>query len=368
MRKSRRTLYVLSTAAIAAVGWADRAFATGINSGDLVLFQQNTTGHAGVSIQLDEITTGGSFAQSFTDPNLYTDSAASEGYLSLANGGTQVAYSGYTATNATENTVTSRAVGALNVNGTISYPANTTYTGTSTNNARSAYSSDGVNWYEGDQTSVYYNGTALTGGPSSTHSIKNFGGVTYSFSGSTFSAINPASPTAGTTSVSLSTVVVDPKSNPQDFTLVQSGVNGATYDTMYFTDSTANGSIYKSFFNGSTWSTPVGLSFASGTLTGKNIEDITAEMVGGNAELFITDDSTSTQTSVNGYVYELTDTNTGNASVASLALGNGGSSIYSTTAGTELTGIVFVPEPATIGFAAVAGLGLLLRRRRAISI
>jgi hypothetical protein len=206
------------------------------------------------------------------------------------------------------------------------------------------------------------NGTAILSGSSNTRSIKSFGGTTYILQASAgvslISSISPNSPPPGATSITSAAIpwngaTVSDK-NAVDFTMLASGNNGSTIDTLYVTDNTG---VLKYALVGGTW-----MAEGSDTALGTKLNNITAALdpVSG-VDLYLTSDTSSGP----GVLEEVTDSAAYNAAMA----GGPATTIYTAGTGDLLRGISFaptgvVPEPGSLGFLAMSG-GLLLLRRRA---
>jgi hypothetical protein len=368
---NRKTLAILAGAVLSltGAGSVDPAFGAVINPNDLMVFQQATTGNAGVNIQMLEVTPSGTLVQTLTDNALYTDNSGSEGDLSFApgsSGGTVVAFTGFTSTGATETNVAGRGVGILDVNGNFAQSA--TYSNSATGSqTRGAYSADLNNWYMTDKSGIYYNGgtTALTGS-ANTRSIKSFGGTTYILQAtagiSVVSSLSPSSPSPGITSITSTSLpwsggansVSD--ANAVDFAMLASGQNGSTIDTLYYTDNTG---VLKYGLVGGAWTAE-----GSDTALGTHLSNITAKLdpVSG-VDLYLTSDTSSGP----GVLEEVTDSAAYNATMNASAA----NTLYTAGTGDLLRGVSFaptgVPEPASLGVLALSGGLLLLRRRHLIA-
>jgi hypothetical protein len=367
MTNKTRAILASAVLSIFTAEAVDRVQAAPFSPNDLVVFQQATTGNAGVNIQMLELTTAigqSSPVQTLTDSALYTDSSGSEGDLTTVagTGGSVLAFTGFTSSGTTETSVAGRGAGLVDVNGFFSQP--TTYSNSTTSTqTRGAYSGDLANWYMADKTGIFYNGgSAPLSGSVNTRSIKNFGGTTYFLQTGTtggttvVETITPSSPSPGITSITsgaLSGLPTD--GNAVDFTMLSSGSNGSTFDTLYYTSSVG---IVKYALIAGTW-TSEGSDPSSATGIGTKLSNITAkpDPVSG-VDLYFTNDATAGAT-----LEEVTDSAAYNATISPSAA----ATLYSAGTTAELRGVAFaptgVPEPGSLSLLALSG-GILLRRKR----
>lgn len=247
-----------------------------IISSDILVFQQNTAGAAGVPIAIVDVNPGTQSNSTIAVNNLYTDSSGSEGSLSLSKNGTLLSFSGFTSTAATETSVSGRGAGTIDSSGNVVLPSGATYTNTTAaSQARGSYSADGVNYYMTDKSGIFVNGSSGTAGltgSNNTRSIKGYGGSTYVLQASSTTTIpviatlTPAGATPGQTSVTVTGLPgLANDNNGLDFALVSSGKNGSSFDTLYYTASgtTGNNGILKYALIGGTW-TAEGSDLANG--------------------------------------------------------------------------------------------------------
>jgi hypothetical protein len=366
VRNLRRALVVAAAVAVC----AGRASA-GIASTDIVIFQQgdaaNPAAATSTPLYIQELnpslTSQTSPVQSFPISTqaspLFTSNEGSDGLLTLSNNGKLLSFTGWTSaalSPAAENTVLGRGAGTLDANGT--YVQATTYTGASGNQPRSAYSPDGANYYMGDKGGLYYNGgtTPLTNSIN-TRSLKSFGSTVYALTASsttTIPVVQTVSPsTPGSGPVTLTGLPGLPNdNNAVDFALLSSGNNGVGVpDTLYVTDSTA-GSILKFSFNGTTWTAR-----GSDTSLGTKIAGIMAVANGAGADLYVTNNLAT-----GSVVEKLTDSAAFNLTISDSAA----TTLYTAPTGDLIRGISAAPtpEPVSLSLVALAGAGLLARRRR----
>src|SRR6478736_4321747 len=115
----------------------------------------------------------------------FSGSATSTGYLSHTDDRTLLTFNGANNTNTSSNvnTLNPRGVGTLDSAG--NYTIQTTYTGTSGQQTRSASSLDDVNWFIGDQGGFYSNGTTTASPSGNFRGVKAFGGTVYVSTSST---------------------------------------------------------------------------------------------------------------------------------------------------------------------------------------
>ncbi|MBK6641652.1 MAG: hypothetical protein IPG39_10640 [Bacteroidetes bacterium] len=180
-------------------------------------------------VELDKVTAGQSPIQTISIPGTganairVSGSASSTLYAGNSNDQTLFCFTGVNNTNTSSNanTLNPRAVVTLNSSGTISI--NTTYTGSSGNQTRGAATVNNTNWYVGDQGGFYTNG-----------------GIISAPSGGTYTAL-PG--------------LANGNSSRQDFYLVSSGSNGASFDVLYVLDATSPtaGTIFKYSLLSGSW-------------------------------------------------------------------------------------------------------------------
>ena len=157
-------------------------------------------------------------------------SATSVGYLADSDDGSLLAFAAANTNDAaaTVNSYLQRGVGTLNTAG--SFTLQTTYAGVSGNQTRGACSVDDTNWFIGDQTGLYTNGsTALI--TTNCRAVKSFGGTLYVLQTSTGTTVANTLSADGKTLTPLPGLTRD--ANATDYYLVQSGANGSAYDVLY---------------------------------------------------------------------------------------------------------------------------------------
>ncbi len=207
----------------------------------------------------------------------FTGSATSAGYLATTNDGTLLSFVGHNTTTSAGNinTILPRGVGTLTSNFVFNLPA--TYAGTTGNQTRGATSIDNSAYYIIDQIGLFSNGGATTPTfAANKRCAKAFGGTVYSMANSATNTVvsfaTPTDITATTLNGFASSGIT-----PIDFYMIQSGVNGTTYDVMYFVTATG---ILK-------YSLVAGLWTANGSYTAAGGGfGITALRLGIGAEIF----------------------------------------------------------------------------------
>jgi hypothetical protein len=281
-------------AALLAAGFMQQSAVAGsFTIGDLAVLRaeasaNNTTASI---VELEPNTAGQSPSNIIAIPGTgsnairFSGSATSTGYLSHTNDRSLLTFTGANSTNTSSNvnSLNPRGVGTLDSSG--GYAIQTTYTGTSGNQTRSASKFDSSNWFIGDQGGIYSDGTSSASPSGNMRGVKAFGGAMYVFTAST--GASPAStintPTGGSFTP-LPGLPNNADSNGQDFYLVQSGVNGSTYDILYTLSASSNtaGIISKFSLVSGSWT-------ANGTYTTAfGGFGIAAQDDGNGADLFVT--------------------------------------------------------------------------------
>jgi len=265
-----------------------------------------------------------------SDSMRFSGSATSTGYLANNNNRTLLAFTGAMTTNTTANTNTilTRGVGTFNYSG--AYSLATTYTGSSGSQPRSATTVDNTNWYITDQGGLFTNNATAVSNTGNYRAAKPFGGTVYV---STASSISTVSAPSGGTVASLGPSFT----NLQDFYLVSSGANGATFDLLYVvTNSTGSsntaGSILKYSLVGGTWTANGSYTTTFGGF------GLAAQAAGSSVYLYVTTgagaltaNSLIRLTDIGGY------NNTININTASNL------TLYTTLTGTIMKGVAFAP-------------------------
>jgi hypothetical protein len=329
----------------------DRTVPANFTAGDIAVLNlaattNNTTGSI---LELNPSTANQSspvqtIAISATGANAirFSDSGTSS-FLSLSNDRTQLTFAAYNTSDTTDSdlaTVTAldptsdRAVGTLD-NAT-NFTLQTTYTGTSGNQARSATTLDDVDFFITDKGGLYTNGATS---PSLTTNIldtRSFGGTVYVSSTKAAAGVSTVSSPTATSLNGLPGLPAD--AIIQDFYLIQSGTNGSTYDILYTLDQNATktgaATINKFSLVSGTW-----VANGSFSLAG-NATAMIAAANGSGAYLYVV---TTAQAADNSLV-RLTDTAGYNATISINTANN--VTLYTATGTSTLKGVDFVPVPA----------------------
>lgn len=369
MRKSTLTWLGLA-AGLFAIGRAD---ASAFIPGNLVVYEANQGGSAlsstgGTPIVLVEVAAGIAGQTQATAPQvialptsgtgtlLTSGTSTSTGLLKLTNGGAQLAFTGHTANAgaANINTITARAVGIVDASG--NYSIATTYTGGSGNQTRVAVTNDGATYYIGDQGGIYSNaGTASQSTGINPRAIQIYNGQTYAqqTSGTAnvpiISSLTPALPSSSAVTSAGLTGITN-LNNSNDFVAFATGSNGANIDSIYTTTTTG---LTKWALVTGAWVNEGAATIAGGLygITGKSNGS-------GGFDFFAT---SGTGGNAGQSVVSFSDTAAFNAAPALTAT----TSLFTAPANTALKGIDFapVPEPASLGLAAIGMLALGRRRR-----
>jgi len=283
----------------------------------------------------------------------FSDSGTSS-FLSNSNDGSLLVLSGYNTTDssssnlASTSTLNDRAVATLDSN--VNFTLQTTYTGVSGNQTRSATSTDNNHWYITDKGGLYTNSATSSTLSTNILNDRSFGGTVYVSTTSQTTGVSAVSTLSSPTASSLTALPGLPTgssadSKIQDFYLVQSGQNGSTYDQLYTLDQTSSSaaSINKYYLNGSTWTSEGSYTLKNSTGTAISATSMIAEPNGnGGVNLFVV---TTAQATGNAVV-EYTDTAAYNATIAV----NGANSTTLYTANptsATLKGIAFAPVAST---------------------
>lgn len=321
-------------------------FASSFLPGDLVVSVVDGTTSAAQNDSIVELTTGGSLVQTINLPSNFTNSgsATSEGALVKSGNGQYLTMAGYTAAAGTASIASTgaaanpRTIARIKFDGTVD--TSTSFNNVfDKNNIRSAFTSDGSNfWAAGANSGQVYGafgtttGTAISTTVTNTRVIQGFGGDLYFSTGAganhgiwTIAGM----PTSGSATA---TLVLDTgsSSSPYDFAF-------ADPNTLYVTDDTASGGLFKYTKNGGTWS----LAYSQNSIGLRSIA------VSGNT------------------IYGIS---TGNTLVS--YADNGGSfggpvTIATAASGTNFRGVELspVPEPATMAILGIGLAGMISRRR-----
>ena len=268
-------------------------------------------------------------------------SATSTLYAANSNDGSLFCFTGHnsevTASNA--NTITSRAVVAVNNAGNYSLP--TTYTGASGSQTRGATTTDNTNFYIADQGGQFTNGASTASPIANIRGMKSFGGTVYLAQNSSTSTVIEISSTSAITGGTITGLPgLTNNSTIFDFYLISSGTNGSSYDVLYILRSTTAtaGTIAKYSLVSGTWT-------ANGTYTTTfGGFGLAAENYGsGGAYLYAT---TGTGATAANSVIKLTDAAGYNSLINITTASN--VTLYTAATGTTIKGVTFAPKPFLI--------------------
>ena len=196
------------------------------------------------------------FAVPATGTNaLRNSSAGSTGRLTTSDDGTLLTFTGFadgSSATADQTTINPRGVGTFDAAG--NFALATTYVGvggSTANQTRSATTIDNTNFFIGDKGGVYRNDDVApwisTG--ANVRSVKSYGGTVYAmqqYSSSLLATALQIFQVSGGAEVLYPVAGFPFATNIVDFCMIQSGNNGATYDTVYYVDGAF---IYKYFYN-----------------------------------------------------------------------------------------------------------------------
>ena len=277
-------------------------------------------------------------------------SASSTGYLSNSNDGSLVCFTGHnsTLTTGNANTITSRGAGTLNAAGNFSLA--TVYTGTSGNQTRSATTINNSTWFIADQGGVYSNNTSAASPAGNFRSIKAFGGAVYIFQASAAAAPVSTVSTAISGTITGLPGLANGTSSYQDFYMISSGNNGASFDVLYTlaAASAVSGTIAKYSLVAGNWVANGSYSTSFGGF------GLAAANTGTGTALYVTTGLGAT--TANSVVKMMDDGGYNTAISVTLPI----VTLYTTSAATTLKGIAFAPvavvtpsviaNPATVNF------------------
>jgi hypothetical protein len=275
-----------------------------------------------------------------TTPIRFSDSGTS-GFLARTNDGTLLTFAAYNTTDTTDsdlaNSPTSdRAVATLDNGG--AFTLQTTYTGISGNQARSATSLDDSNFFITDKGGLYTNGA--TGASLTTNILdtRAFGGIVYVSSTKAATGVSTVSSPTATTLSALPGLPAD--GTIQDFYLIQSGSNGSTYDVLYTLDQNATktgaATLNKYSLVSGNW-----VANGSFSLAG-NATAMIAAKSGNGAFLYVV----TTAQAADNSVVRLTDANGYNATISISTANN--VTLFTATGTSTLKGLDFAPVPAVV--------------------
>ncbi len=272
----------------------------------------------------------------------FSGSATSTLYLTNSDDGSLLVFTGgntITSGATNINTITARGVGTYNAGGTFSLA--TTYTGTSGNQTRSATTINNSTWFIGDQGGVYSNGTTTASPVANIRAIKSFGGTAYvSAASATTTVIQVNTLTAATGGTITGLPGLTNNASIQDYYLISSGSNGASYDLLYTISATSNtvGSITKYSLVSGTWVSNGSYTTSFGGF------GMAAKKTATGADLFV---STGQGALTANNLLKITDAAGYNAAINITTANN--ITLYTTATGTIIKGVAFAPvaAPAT---------------------
>ncbi|MFP5041945.1 beta strand repeat-containing protein [Parasediminibacterium sp. JCM 36343] len=268
-------------------------------------------------------------------------SASSTLYLSHSNDGRYAVFTGHNTTTTAGNINTIQTKGVVTFDNAKNFALATTYTGTGTNQARSATTVNNSTYFIGDNGGFYSNGTSTASPSGNYRGVKAFGGTVYAFSASATSTntlVGTIATATGATYTNLSANIPN-ASTRQDFYLIQSGSNGSTYDVLYVLDATTAtaGTIYKYSLVSGSWT-------ANGTYTTSfGGFGLCAQAFGAGANLFV---STGTGATAANSIVKLYDAGGYNQSI-NITTGNN-VTLYTATSPATIKGIDFAPAPTLV--------------------
>jgi hypothetical protein len=349
--------HVVFAAAVTVEAMEERVLMTAFTQGNLAVLDlaTNTSNSSGSILELSpstaaQLTPVQTIAIPATGVNaMRFSNSGTSSYLSDTNDHTLLALTGYNTADTTDSdlaTVTAadpandRAVATLN--NSAAYALQTTYTGVTGNQIRSASSTDNSHWYIADKGGLYTNNATTASDALNIGQVRSFGGTVYVSTTRTVaqgntanSAITTAASPTASSFTGLPGIAVD--ANIADFYLIQSGSNGANYDILYKLDGT---SITKYSLVSGSWT-----SNGTYTLPTAGLSMIAANDGAGGANLYYT-----TGTSV----VQLTDTtgwvNSTTASTTNFTVTTANNvTLYTATGTNFLKGLDFAPvAPAPI--------------------
>ena len=323
----------------------DRTVPTAFTPGDIAVVDLAVAGSKNTTASILELnpTTANqtspvqiiSIASTGTDAMRFSDSGTSS-FLSLTNDGTLLTFAAYNTTDDTTSdlastTTSDRAVGTLD--GNANFTLQTTYTGSSGNQTRSATSLNDSDFYITDKGGLYTNDATSPSLSTNILDARSFDGTVYVSSTKAAAGVSTvSSPTASSLS-GLPGLAAD--GSIQDFYLIQSGSNGSSYDILYTLDQGKTSATINKF----SYSSGSGLWVSNGSYTfTPNGEAMIAENDGnGGAYLYVTTGSGL----ANNSLVQLDDTAGYNATININTVNN--ATLYTLTDSSTLKGLDFVP-------------------------
>lgn len=323
--------------------------AVAFTTGDLAVLQtaENDSNSPASIVELNPSTLNTTPVQTLAVPSgtanaglRFSGSATSTGYLATTNDGSLLTFTGANSDNTTANvnTLNPRGVGTFNNAGT--YNLATTYTANLTGNpqTRGATSLNNSTYYIGDQGGLYTNNATAASPTGNLRSVKSFGGTVYAFQASTtVPPVSTVSAPSGGTLTPLPGVAAN--NNAQDFYLISSGDNGATFDVLYVLSATSNtaGAIAKYSLVSGSWT-------ANGTYTTTfGGFGLAASDNGNGAFLYA---STGQGALTANSVLRLSDTAGYNAAISISTASN--LTLYTAPTGTIVKGVAFAPQAVAV--------------------
>jgi uncharacterized repeat protein (TIGR02543 family) len=321
----------------------------GFTAGNLAVFQADSSSANNTTATIVEVNSGLAGQTSASSVNAiaingttggsalrFSGSATSTGYMSESADRAYITFTGHnTTTNSgNANTILPRGVGTLDISG--AFALQTTYTGASGSQTRSATTIDDTNWFISDQGGIFTNGGTIPSPVANTRSIRAFGGTVYALQQSATSTVIVVSTVSAPTGGTIAGLPgLTNGSSATDFYLVSSGDNGSAYDVLYVVGDTSAtvGTISKFSLVSGTW-------VANGTYTTTfGGFGIAAADNGNGALLYVTTGSGATGANS---VIKLADTAGYNLAINITTANN--VALYTAPAGTTLKGVTFAPH------------------------
>ena len=332
------------TAALACVPML--APAAPFTPGNLAVLSPDNATATDTSFSIVEITTGLNQANavqtisinSTTMPTeLRMSTSGTSGGFSASADGTLLCFPGYNTNTTLDTSTLIRGVGTLNSAGVYAMPA--AYTGASGNQTRSAATLDNQHFFWADKGGIYTNGATTPPDSQNVLRMKSFGSSVYVLNAQGLASVVSTWTVGASSLTALPGIPTATDGNAKDFYLIASGNNGATYDTLYQIDSTANtaGTILKYALVSGSW-------VAKGTYTtsiGGN--SLCAAKSGSGAVLYVV---TGSGAVADNKVEMLTDSAAYNATIS--VTDNG--TLYTATGVAGLRSVAFAPVSYTVTY------------------
>ncbi len=339
----------------------DRMVPAAFTPGDIAVLQLASTSNntTGSILELNPATANQSPVQTIsiastgTNPLRFSDSGTSS-FLSDSNDGTQLVFAAYntmdsttsdlatTGTSATGGTdPDDRAVATFANSGALTIQTHYVEP-TSGDQTRAATTLNDSNYFITDKGGLFTNGSTSASLSTNILDARSFGGVVYVSSTKGASGVSTLSSPIATSLTALPGLSAD--GSIQDFYLVQSSQNGATYDTLYTLDqgSGTSSTINKFYLNGTTWTAAGSYTVKTASGAAINATSMIAEENGnGGVNLYVV----TTSQAADNSVVEYTDTAAYNATI-SITSANA-VTLYTATGSNTLKGIAFTPASST---------------------